>query len=173
MAYWRPGRLQAPRGPSNFLGVAGGMVAGSTGTVECAGGDGGDGGSGTDISTRWTTTPLPQTIRVPFCALVRTLCSRSIQTTGVRHSLRLSHLHCHRRRPYEGAFPEHFVYHPKRSTETMPWCPGYSGAPPSPPPSLAIIFLPCATCHVTVLSTCNAPASLHSNLLCFPSLALP
>jgi len=58
-----------------------------------------------------------------FQALVRTLCSRSIQTTGVRHSLRLSRLHCHRHRPYEGAFPEHFVYHPKRYTETMPWCP--------------------------------------------------
>jgi hypothetical protein len=63
VAYWRPGRLW----PFVFLVVAGGMVAGSTGTVECAGGDGGDGGSDTDISTRWATNTLTQTMKVPFC----------------------------------------------------------------------------------------------------------
>ena len=161
------------------------MVAGSTGTVECAAGDGEDGGSDTDVSTGWTTNPLSHTTRVPFCAGGQ--CAQaSISTSKLRCAppipaqfklpvcgIRVSHLHCQRRRPYEGAFPERFVYSPKRSTETMLWCPGYSGAPLSPPPSLAIIFLPRATCHVTVLLPCNAPASLHSELLCFPSLALP
>jgi hypothetical protein len=63
-----PGPSTGTAWPFVFLVVAGGMVAGSTETAECAGGDGGDGGSDTDISTRWMTNPLSQTTRVPFCA---------------------------------------------------------------------------------------------------------
>jgi hypothetical protein len=63
-----PGPSTGTAWPFVFLVVAGGMVAGSTETAECAGGDGGDGGSDTDISTWWTTTPLSQTTKVPFCA---------------------------------------------------------------------------------------------------------
>jgi hypothetical protein len=55
------------------------MVAASTGTVECAGGDGGDGGSDADAVDD---EPLTDTSRVPFCETGR--CARDVIFTGVR-----------------------------------------------------------------------------------------